>query len=97
MALLLPILACSGGGPGILVLIRVVAILTALPVFNSRNLPVMVKVGLALAVALVLVAVFLVPGSLFSSDRVRTVEFTAERALFDQHEEAVREAIATVR
>ena len=44
-----------------------------------------------------LVAVFLVPGSLFSSDRVRTVEFTAERALFDQHEEAVREAIATVR
>ena len=35
-----------------MVLIRVVAILSALPVFNSRNLPVMVKVGLALAVAL---------------------------------------------
>ena len=44
-----------------------------------------------------LVAVFLVPGSLFSSDRVRTVEFTAERALFERHEDAVREAIATVR
>ncbi len=35
-----------------MVLIRVVAIMAALPVFNSRNLPVMVKVGLALAVAL---------------------------------------------
>ncbi|MBL0716033.1 MAG: flagellar biosynthetic protein FliR [Desulfosarcina sp.] len=35
-----------------LVLVRVAAILASLPIFNSRNLPVMVKAGLALAVAM---------------------------------------------
>ncbi len=35
-----------------LVLVRVVAIFVAMPVFSSRNLPVMIKAGLALAIAL---------------------------------------------
>ncbi|MDJ0721308.1 MAG: flagellar biosynthetic protein FliR [Desulfobacterales bacterium] len=35
-----------------MVLLRVVAILAAMPVFSSRNLPVMIKAGLALAIAL---------------------------------------------